>query len=114
MSNAKGPNDSKLKKSTVRLSEPLQKKLEQIAERRPYKGNISELIRDAIRSFIDQQEDVIGSRAHFAKSMRERVDDLEKTLTIHLEDMTAQITKLILLTNLPDSTTGNTTSSTSG
>ena len=38
------------------------------------------VIREAIRQYIENQSEVVGSRRHFQKSLQERVDHLEKRL----------------------------------
>jgi len=43
-----------------------------------------DLIRDAIRQYLDEQSDVVGSRRHFQKSLQRRLDKLETTLTFQM------------------------------
>jgi Arc/MetJ-type ribon-helix-helix transcriptional regulator len=45
----------------------------------------ADLIRQAIREFLDRQEDIAGSRAHFRKTFQERIDALETALTSHFD-----------------------------
>ena len=52
--------------------------LQQLAKGPQYNGNISALINDAIAGHLDRQKDVIGSRGWFQKTLRERLDTLEK------------------------------------
>ena len=44
----------------------------------------SDLIREAVRRFLDEQETLIGSRRHFQKTLQDRIDLLELTLSFHL------------------------------
>jgi Arc/MetJ-type ribon-helix-helix transcriptional regulator len=44
----------------------------------------ADLIRDAIRQYLDGQAAVIGSRRHFQKSLQARIDRLEAALSFHL------------------------------
>lgn len=44
----------------------------------------NDIIRDAIRHYLDQQADVVGSRRHFQRSLQARLDRLESTLTFQM------------------------------
>ena len=55
--------------------------LAQIAARRGRDVKEVDLIREAIRHYLDEQADVVGSRRHFQKSLQARLDELEHTLT---------------------------------
>jgi len=54
-------------------------RLEQVARSRDEAK--SEVVRAALRAFLDEQEDVIGSRKHFSKAFQRRMDYLEFMLT---------------------------------
>lgn len=58
--------------------------LAQIVSKQPRDVTEADVIRDAIRQYIDGQEDIIGSRRHFQKSLQARLDHLEDTLTFQL------------------------------
>lgn len=58
--------------------------LAQLVSKQPRNVTEADLIRQAIRQYLDEQEDLIGSRKHFQKSLRDRVDQLEATLAFHL------------------------------
>lgn len=58
--------------------------LAQIVSRQPRDVTEAEIIREAIRRYIDEQEDIIGSRKHFQKSLQDRVERLEAALAFHL------------------------------
>ncbi len=45
---------------------------------------IAELARDALREYLDQQEDVQGSRKHFTKGFQRRMDFIEWQLFVLL------------------------------
>ncbi|MBW4439002.1 MAG: ribbon-helix-helix protein, CopG family [Pleurocapsa minor GSE-CHR-MK-17-07R] len=55
--------------------------LAQIAARQGRDVNQNDLIREAIRHYLDAQADIIGSRRHFQKSLQARIDTLEHALT---------------------------------
>jgi hypothetical protein len=55
--------------------------LAQIAARRGREVKEVDLIREAIRHYLDEQADVVGSRRHFQKSLQARIDVLESALS---------------------------------
>ncbi len=57
-------------------------RLEQIAQQRDEPK--AEVVRAALRLYLDEQEDLIGSRKHFTKMFQRRVDYLERLLVIAL------------------------------
>src|SRR5690349_19587416 len=60
-------------------------KVQQILDRQGRDANRSDLLRTAVRQYLDDQEDVIGSRRHFSKSMQRRLDVLEFKLIFYLD-----------------------------
>jgi len=58
--------------------------LAQIAAKHGREVKEVDLIRDAIRRYLDEQSDVVGSRRHFQKSLQMRLDKLETTLTFQM------------------------------
>lgn len=75
-------------KKTVRrgitMTQEMRDRLTLLVSKYPRDTTEADLIREAIRQYLDEQEDLIGSRRHFQKSLRERVDSLEATLSFHL------------------------------
>jgi hypothetical protein len=69
---------------SIKMTLEMSDLLAQIASRQPRRVTESELVRDAIRQYLDGQQDVIGSRRHFQKSLQDRVDRLEMAMTFHL------------------------------
>jgi predicted DNA-binding protein len=59
-------------------------RLSQIANTKPRNVTEADLIREAIRRYLDEQEDLTGSRKHFQRSFRERIDHLEAAVTFQL------------------------------
>jgi hypothetical protein len=51
----------------------------------------ADLICQAIREFLDRQEDIAGSRAHFRKTFQTRIDALEEGLTFRLDVLLALV-----------------------
>lgn len=67
-------------KRSIALSEEMHALLSQIAAKHGRDITESHLIREAIRQFLDEQSDLVGSRRHFQKSLQLRLDRLERSL----------------------------------
>ena len=67
---------------TVHITGAMEDRLEQIAMLRDEAK--AEVARAALRAYLDEQEDLIGSRKHFTKMFQRRVDYLERLLVIGL------------------------------
>jgi len=65
---------------SVQVTDAMDNRLEQVARGRDEAK--SEVVRTALRAFLDEQEDVIGSRKHFTKAFGRRVDQLERLLSV--------------------------------
>lgn len=70
------------KRLTVQVTEAMEDRLEQVARGRDEAK--AEVVRAALRAFLDEQEDVIGSRKHFTKAFGRRIDQVERLLSISL------------------------------
>ena len=77
-----------MSKKTVRrsltMTSEMHDRLALLVSKHPRDTTEADLIREAIRLYLDNQEDIIGSRKHFQKSLQERLDKLEFTLAFHL------------------------------
>src|SRR5258706_4113019 len=93
--------DAKEEKFTLRLSVGLLARIRSLAERKQYNGNAAEVVRIALRQFIDQQEDIVGSKAHFQYTLRERFDELEQRLNARLDAHLLQTARLVSLAGEP-------------
>lgn len=67
---------------TVHITQAMDHRLEQIASQRD--ESKAEVVRAALRFYLDEQEDLIGSRRHFTKMFQRRVDYLERLMVIGL------------------------------
>ncbi len=67
---------------TVHITRAMEDRLEQIAHQRDEPK--AEVVRAALRAYLDEQEDLIGSRKHFTKMFQRRVDYLERLTVICL------------------------------
>ena len=75
------------RKSTRRslsMTPEMAQRLHQIARTKPRNITEADLIREAIRRYLDEQEDLMGSRKHFQRSFRQRIDQLEMAITFQL------------------------------
>lgn len=69
---------------SLSMTPEMAERLSQIAKSKPRNITEADLIREAIRRYLDEQEDLTGSRKHFQRSFRERIDQLEATMTFQL------------------------------
>lgn len=67
---------------SVQITDAMDDRLEQVARGRDEAK--SEVVRAALRAFLDEQEDMIGSRKHFTKAFGRRIDHLERVLSVLL------------------------------
>jgi uncharacterized protein (DUF885 family) len=70
----------KLIRVTIRVPEPLQQKIETIRLHRGKGARQIDVWRDAAWAYVNEQENIIGSRAHFQRSLRERIDEMKAQL----------------------------------
>lgn len=80
---------TKTARRTITMTPQLQARLRQVAETGPRSITEADLIRQAIREFLDRQEDIVGSRTHFRKTFQDRTDRLQADLEFHLHIITA-------------------------
>jgi Arc/MetJ-type ribon-helix-helix transcriptional regulator len=57
---------------SVAMTPQLRARLQQLLAKQGKDVTEADLIRQAIREFLDRQEDIGGSRAHFRKTFQER------------------------------------------
>lgn len=69
---------------SITMTQEMQDRLALLVSKQPRDTTEADLIRDAVRLYLDNQEDIIGSRKHFQKSLQERLDQLEAVLVFHL------------------------------
>ena len=69
---------------SLAMTPQMAQRLNQIASTKPRNVTEADLIREAIRRYLDEQEDLTGSRRHFQRSFRQRIDQLEDALSFHM------------------------------
>ncbi len=82
---------SKTVRRSVAMTPQMRLRLQQLLEKETRDVTEADLIRQAIREYLDRQEDVTGSKAHFRKTFRDRIDQLQDDLEFHLHVITALI-----------------------
>lgn len=69
---------------SITMTQEMRDRLALLVSKKPRDTTESDLIREAIRLYLDNQEDIIGSRKHFQKSLQDRLDKLESAFAFHL------------------------------
>jgi len=69
---------------SITMTQEMRDRLALLVSKQPRDTTEADLIREAIRLYLDNQEDIIGSRKHFQKSLQDRLDRLESALVFHL------------------------------
>ena len=75
---------TKTVKRSISMTPEMHDLLAQIVAKRERDVTEASLIREAIRQYLDEQSDLVGSRRHFQKSLQLRIDRLESTLTFQM------------------------------
>jgi Arc/MetJ-type ribon-helix-helix transcriptional regulator len=76
---------------SVAMTPQLRARLQQLLAKQGKDVTEADLIRQAIREFLDRQEDISGSRAHFRKTFQARIDMLDAALTFRLDALLALV-----------------------
>jgi len=76
---------------SIAMTPHMRLRLQQLLEKETRDITEADLIRQAIREFLDRQEDITGSRAHFRKTFRIRIDDLEASLAFRMDVLIALV-----------------------
>jgi predicted DNA-binding protein len=69
---------------SLSMTPQMAQRLSQISSTKPRNVTEADLIREAIRRYLDEQDDLTGSRKHFQRSFRQRIDQLEEAVTFQL------------------------------
>lgn len=69
---------------TLSVTEDMAHRLQQVLDQQDRSISLNDLLRIAIRQYLDDQEDVIGSRRHFSKSLQQRFDQMESRVIFYL------------------------------
>ena len=80
---------TKTVRRSVAMTPQLRARLQQLIDKQDRTVTEAEIIRQAIREYLDRQEDITGSKAHFRKTFQERIDLLQDDLEFHLHGIIA-------------------------
>ena len=69
---------------SITMTQEMRDRLALLVSKQPRDTTEADLIREAVRLYLDDREDLIGSRKHFQKSLQGRLDRLEAALAFHL------------------------------
>ena len=75
---------NKTVRRSLTMTPEMRDRLALLVSKHPRDTTEADLIREAIRLYLDTQEDIIGSRRHFQKSLQERLDKLESSIAFQL------------------------------
>ncbi len=79
---------TKTVRRSISMTPEMRDLLAQIVAKRGREVKENDVIREAIRQYLDEQADVVGSRRHFQKSLQARLDQLESTLVFQMQVLT--------------------------
>ena len=68
------------KRINVYVTVEMQSKLEQISDQRGAQMTVPDVVREAVRLYLDDQEQVIGSRRHFQKTLRDEMEAAQRII----------------------------------
>ncbi|QPC83625.1 hypothetical protein G4Y79_04375 [Phototrophicus methaneseepsis] len=69
---------------SLSMTPDMHDRLAQLVSKQPRDVTEADLIREAIRRYLDEQDDLMGSRKHFQRSFRQRIDQIEEAVTFQL------------------------------
>jgi Arc/MetJ-type ribon-helix-helix transcriptional regulator len=79
---------NKTVRRSISMTPDMHDLLTQIVAKRGREVKENDVIRDAIRQYLDEQADVVGSRRHFQKSLQTRLDHMESVLVFQMQVLT--------------------------
>jgi Arc/MetJ-type ribon-helix-helix transcriptional regulator len=82
---------TKTVRRSVAMTPQLRARLQQLIDKQDKDITEAEIIRQAIREYLDRQEDITGSKTHFRKAFQGRIDELQDDLEFHLHVIIALI-----------------------
>jgi Arc/MetJ-type ribon-helix-helix transcriptional regulator len=82
---------TKTARRSVAMTPQMRAHLQQLLDKQGKEVTEADLIRQAIREFLDRQEDIAGSQTHFRKTFRTRIDALDESLTFRLDVLLALV-----------------------
>lgn len=75
---------SKTVRRSITMTQEMHERLILLVSKRDRTTTEADLIREAIRRYLDEQEQIAGSRRHFTRTFQDRIDKLETNIAFHL------------------------------
>jgi len=75
---------SKTVRRSITMTQEMHERLILLVSKRDRTITEADLIREAIRRYLDEQEQIAGSRRHFTRTFQDRIDKLEMNIAFHL------------------------------
>ena len=86
---------TKTVRRSISMTPEMRDLLAQIVAKRGRDVKENDLIREAIRQYLDEQSDVVGSRRHFQKTLQLRLDRLERSLLFQMNIIIYLLTAIL-------------------
>ncbi|KAB2902483.1 MAG: hypothetical protein F9K27_16700 [Anaerolineae bacterium] len=84
-------------RSSISITQAMHERLTQVVvNRHDPKFNQSDAVREAIRFYLDNQEDLIGSRKHFGRSLQRSLSQHEQTILFTLHALLLLVARLFI------------------
>jgi hypothetical protein len=84
-------------RSSISMTQAMWETLGQVVtNRRDPKFKTSDAVREAIRFYLDNQEDLIGSRKHFGRSLQRSLSQHEQTILFTLHALLLLVARLFV------------------
>lgn len=85
---------SKTIRRSITMTQEMRDRVALLVSKQPRDTTEADIIREAVRLYLDNQEDIAGSRKHFQKSLQERLDKLEAALSFQMNVIIFLLTAL--------------------
>ena len=93
----------------ARINVPVTKQMRHFVEvvSKRQETNVAEVARQALREYLDDQEDLIGSRSRLGRSVMDQIELVQNRLVRQLNHMSALLLAAIILQQLQRGEAGN-------
>ncbi len=86
---------TKTVRRSISMTPEMRDLLAQLVAKRGREVKEVDLIREAIRRYLDGEADVVGSRRHFQRTLQSRLDRLENTLAFQMNIVIYLLTAIL-------------------
>ena len=95
---------NKTVRRSITITQEMHDRLALLVSKQPRDTTEADVIREAVRLYLDNREDIIGSRKHFQKSLQERLDKLEAVMSFHLNILIYLLAASVLMAKIASET----------